>query len=279
MASLVSASTAEFMKNPSLPVASFCEAKPEAVLEFLRSLGPDILANATHLDLCHSGIDDRGLVELSRRAHRLEGLKLMACEDVTDTGIGTLTSLTALEDLDIPMCSNITDKSLESLAKMTQLKWLDISHTRVSDRGMAHLSTLTGLETLFLGSVDTITDSSIAGLRGLTNLSLLRLRNCCQITDDGVQNLANFPKLRILDLTDLYITDKALSNLTSLTNLYSLSLRDCWEVTTGGLSPLLALPNLKKVDLKGCAAVDVASVKAINPRLFVTTTMAFHIFH
>jgi Leucine-rich repeat (LRR) protein len=115
------------------------------------------------------------LVAVPASASALRSLKL-GCA-MTDTGVASLSSLTALQSLDMSGCRAVTDTGVASLSSLTALQSLDMSGCRaVTDTGVASLSSLTALQSLNLRNCSAVTDTGVASLSSLTALQSLHLR-------------------------------------------------------------------------------------------------------
>jgi F-box and leucine-rich repeat protein 14 len=77
--------------------------------------------------------------------------------------------------------------------------------------------------------------------------------SCDNITDKGLEHLANLTSLERLNLWGCYnITDKDLEHLTNLTSLERINLLCCYNITDKGIEHLANLTSLKELDLAGC---------------------------
>lgn len=113
------------------------------------------------------------------------------------------------------------------------------------------IGSLTGLQALVFRSCP-ITDDGILELKSLKNLELLRCsvngyeKKGFGITNRGLKVIANFNRLKYLDLRANPVTDEGLGVLEACDSLETLSL-DGTQVTGKGLANLLMLPNLTTV--------------------------------
>jgi len=111
------------------------------------------------------------------------------------------------------------ENAIVNLAPLTQLEHLDLSESLVTDRGLA-------------------------SLRFLANLRVLSLKNCQEITDQGLAHLSALAHLKRLVLGECSVTDRGLAQLVALKNLRYLNLGECSKITPGGISALkTALPH------------------------------------
>ncbi len=134
-----------------------------------------------------------------------------------------------------------------------------------------HIGRLTGLRCLRFRSCP-LDDAGIKELAGLTNLELLTCSvygyhdEGFGITDDSLEVIGTFHRLRSLNLRSNPITDEGLPALAACNSLETLSL-DGTQVTGTGLDSLMMLPNLKRLSLgayQDGAPVDDEGMKAIG---------------
>ncbi len=100
-----------------------------------------------------------------------------------------------------------------------------------------------------------ISDDDLAQFAGLTSLEYLELGGLSEVSNAGLGNLRDLPKLRVLIMTGSRVYDSGLKHLTSLPALEELSLgnregaREKARITGAGLAPLRQLPDLRKLTL------------------------------
>jgi hypothetical protein len=148
---------------------------------------------------------------------------------VTDLDLDTISLLSGLEELDLGVgvslgrtgkpegsgnCHvtggiQLTDLGVVKLAKLNRLRRLDISGAKV---------TATGLK----------------ALGKLPNLDRLSLWNCAKVDDAAASELASFPKISSVDLSETPVSDATLRSLARLPGLKTLYLTDT-KVTPEGL--------------------------------------------
>ena len=100
--------------------------------------------------------------------------------------IGDLTYLTRLSFTHVGNC---TDNGLCELGKLVHLRSLDLTWTDLKDFGLSSFAPLVKLEYLSLEATD-ITGIGFRDLAGLTVLNFLNLRDCSDLTDDGIHACA-----------------------------------------------------------------------------------------
>lgn len=95
---------------------------------------------------------------------------------------------------------------------------------------------------------------ALAGaLPGLRSVVLVALPEC-QLTDNGLEELARLPRLELLTIVGNRITDSGMVHVARMTALRVLTL-NC-NVTDSGLELLAYLPNLERLDLTQTKITD-----------------------
>jgi outer membrane protein assembly factor BamB len=189
------------------------------------------------LQLCR-GLTNDVLMEIGKLT-TLRALRLAGTE-IGDSDIHNLTSLKNLQSLDLEVCEGISDASMPEIAKLVELRCLILKKT--------------AFEKLKL------TDVGLAALKPLGQLEVLSLYGN-RVTNEGMQYVAEFEKLRVLDLSLVGINDsgvQALSPLEDLEQLYLL-------YNTGFAGPLLtdqciptiqSFEKLQHLNLVGAKVTD-----------------------
>lgn len=208
-------------------------------------------------------IDDDSL-EYLRFCARLRSLGVVGSErvEITDGALEQIARVKSLKDLDLGMAAvpesgfahirklenlerlrvrggGITDAAVSSLAVLTKLRYLTLLNTAVTNAGIGELRTLTNLQQLSIHSND-IGDGAIGKLKGL-HLRELSIGDA--ITDAGLNDLAHFNTLRVLDLARLPITDAGLKSIPQMTAQSVLNL-DGTMISDRGLNELERLTTL-----------------------------------
>lgn len=178
----------------------------------------------TSISLFGTSVDDDDIAQLSSLS-KLQMIDL-SFTDVTGEGISHLTKIPALLSVRLTGC-RIGDSDLKPLAKLPDIAMLYLARTNVTDKGLKHI-------------------------RGL-NLVLLDLQSC-DISDEGLRTLGDFPRLQNLWLSKTIrhgegdrsrLTDECIDYLLSLDTLRDLQLADS-QMTTAGIERLReGLPNAK----------------------------------
>src|SRR4051812_42600079 len=102
-----------------------------------------------------------------------------------------------------------------------------------------------------------MTDAMLADLAHAEQLTSLNLHGAKAVTDDGVRQLVQFPRLQHLDLSGTALTDAALAAVGELHQLETISL--AWtRVTDVGIANLAKCERLRDVNLIGTRTGDGA---------------------
>ena len=86
----------------------------------------------------------------------------------------------------------------------------------------------------------------------LRRISSLNLSCCAQITDTGLEHVAQLMQLTSLGLWGCNITDTGLEHVAQLTQLNSLSVHHCAKITDTGLEHVGQLTQLTSLNLGSC---------------------------
>lgn len=118
--------------------------------------------------------------------------------------------------------------------------------------GDEQLATLTKFDRLTSLSLENsvVTDEGLAAVKEIPTLKTLNLRKCAQLTDVGLEHVAQLPKLERLIL--LYnkdgLTNECMKSIAKISTLRALDIRGCVQIKDDGLLALAPLKNL--VDFK-----------------------------
>lgn len=200
---------------------------------------------------------DTNLGPMSRMVE-LRSLKLTF--PATDASLMHVSHLVGLKALDISNGEHITDQGLGSLAPLCKLTRLHLRSLKIID--VSSLSSFGHLQQLRIES-DTLTCESMRALRPLTALTALDLSGCCNIADQGLENLSSLVKMRTLTLRNLKLTDKGLAALSPMACLQDLDLSLCEQIT-GSSFRFLAHLSLHSIVLDGCSEFTDAGVRALT---------------
>ena len=94
-----------------------------------------------------------------------------------------------------------------------------------------------------------VTDDLVKQIGGLAGLHSLSLKDCVNVTDNGIEHLKSLHALKLLDLERTQVTERGLRSLKSLTKLETLGLNNT-KLTDAGLSELTAFPKLRRLFFK-----------------------------
>ncbi|XP_072234204.1 uncharacterized protein [Leuresthes tenuis] len=174
----------------------------------------------THLTLPgRHTVTDSGLAFLSRLS-LLSELDLTDYTQVTDEGVGRLSTMTRLKNLSLSN-TQVTDAGLPSLRGLQELQELCLDRTAVTSRGVAELITcLPHLQVLGLASTqvgDTVVRKGLIHCHQLVKLNLSRTR----ITDHGLKYLKHV-HLAQVNLDGTGVSLMGIASLLSLTNISSI---------------------------------------------------------
>jgi Leucine-rich repeat (LRR) protein len=196
---------------------------------------------------------------LEAMSHMVELKGLRLTFPVTDTSLMHVSHLLGLKVLHIYNGEHITDQGFGSLAQLRNLTRLHLRGLKVTD--VSSLSSFVNLQQLRIES-DSITCESMRALRSLTNLTSLYLSECCNVADQGLENLSSLIKMRTLGLRKLRMTDKGLVALSPIVCLEDLDLSLCEQITGAGFRFLDHL-SLDSIVLDGCREFTDAGVHAL----------------
>ncbi|HLL25540.1 MAG TPA: hypothetical protein VK427_25560, partial [Kofleriaceae bacterium] len=205
---------------------------------------------------------------------------------VTDTGLGILDTMPALEALGLGRAL-VTAPSLVRIAKLSALRTLVLSGTRAPAESLALLGNLHALERLYLDQ--TLADSSVIAALDARNLRVLHLADT-HVDDDALPALRTFallgeltigdsavhaeiadlsawPRLHTLSAVGLELGDAQLPLIARARRLERLDLSST-DVTDP--APLAALPNLKELGLgdtrltrQGASSADALAKRGV----------------
>ena len=108
-----------------------------------------------------------------------------------------------------------------------------------------------------------MTDSVLEQISHLNHVTALHLDGSRQLTDEGLQHLANMPQLQVLELGG-DITDKGLESLRHLTQLRKFQM--CWQtrVSDAGIANLSFCDQIESVNLLGSTTGDGAILALVS---------------
>jgi len=179
-------------------------------------------------------VDDAGLANLQGLTE-IRQLDLNDT-DISDEGLKCLHDATELTRLDLEK-TKVTDRGLSELAPFARLEYLNLNRTRVRGEGLSVLAEMPELKDLRLTNLP-LKDDVLTWVSSLKKLKQLYLNDDAQITDAGVQQLAQLAELERLDLYGLKnVTDSGLDALTGIQSLKWLRVTKT-SVTDAGVGSL-----------------------------------------
>jgi len=155
-------------------------------------------------------------------------------------------------------------EGIAPIGEIVSLRTLSMQQTDVNDENIRYLATLTNLEKLSLYGCRTLTDQGMAKLSALNKLKELDLRGTV-CGSNGMQYLAHFPELRLLDLSESNAPDinQSMPAIAKLSNLEDLNL---WhtQVNDAGVAMLAGLTRLKALNLDDNKQVTDAAMDTVG---------------
>ena len=206
------------------------------------------------LYLAFAAVGDHGLAALKYFSN-LTTL-VLRLDAITDQGLAALHKLKHLKRLVI-RCEHLKSKVFQHLAGLTALEELTIRLLESAGSELPDLNRLTGLRKLTLSIQNGATSHGLF-IPHLPILEELSLRTTCEEVE-----LADLPRLRVLDLNNCGITDDGLIGLTSLHNLETLHLKGCQQISSKTIAKAGRLYRLKELDISMTRATN-ASLEALG---------------
>lgn len=234
-------------------------ACPRAPAWLRQCLGKDFVCNVVYVAI--EPCNDVQLATVAKLAS-LQHLGSLNASRLTDAGVTRLAGLGALRSIYLER-SRLTDESFRVFGRLHQLEHLYAPGAQISDAALFCLrdspylrSLLVGDDRCARGNACEVTDVGIQSLAQLLNLEELDLRGS-RITSTGLAHLAHLTKLRVLNLSySPCLGDDALKHLANLRNLEVLSLNNT-GVSSAGLEHLRNLTKLRVLALSAdCAVAD-----------------------
>lgn len=145
-----------------------------------------------HIGGCWSltNISFQKIVKLSQ----LECLAITRAPLISSEGLLAVSNL-RLNNLHLSNCTSILDADLQILLRITTLARLDLETSgTITDLGIKNISVHPFIQEFRLVAMSNITNQGIKELVSLTKLSSLCIKNCNQITREGVNILSDLHK-------------------------------------------------------------------------------------
>jgi Leucine-rich repeat (LRR) protein len=144
----------------------------------------------------------------------------------------------------------VTDEALRAvkLSDHVPITSLSIAATPLTNEGLAN----------FLGAINGVAANKVAGS---PSLETLELSSNFKLTDEALEALKTYPKLKRLNLSGNSFTGKGLSYLSGLKSLTSLDLSGNPTITNDSIMELNNLPGLEIVKLDGTSVTTEGLMK------------------
>lgn len=172
--------------------------------------------------------------------------------NLSEKGIKQIARLRKLEVVNFTG-STFKDSWLKHLEKLP-LKHLNLTATDITNNGLESVARMKKLQELILEELPSMNDESIRILKPLQKLKKLHLKGA-KITARGIKELAAFPLLSDLHISDVDANDDFLSSLSDLEGLKELTLKQS-TLSLAGCSKLAKMKTLSKLFLDGCNIDD-----------------------
>jgi hypothetical protein len=202
---------------------------------------------------------DEAMGMLARRFPAVASLEMQNYEVtrvLTDAGVRSVSSLTALTSLNIGGCCKLTDEGMLAVSNLHALTSLDLTWChQVTDEGMRAVSSLPALAKLTLNGCREVT---VRGVSSCTSLTSLAFANNNKLTDD-MRAVSSLSALTSLSLSGCFkLTDEALQAVSSLPALTFLDLFDCEKVTAAGVKALRSTTAAPSLDIEWFPVEDLS---------------------
>jgi len=209
---------------------------------------------------------DKGIAELAK-CKLLEELTI-GSSGLTDEGMTHIASLTNLRRLELLGCSNVTNNGLAKLITLKSLRNIAVRKENTTIGGLSFLNELPDLTNFNIKDVRQ--DDSGMDISGLTKLEDLTLflhrqrRDGAMVYDsfhdEDWKCLANFTKLKRLQITGVGIGDEGIKHLSGLTNLEFLNIICPGEerITDAALKYMAGMQKLNRLYIKDGHFTDKA---------------------
>ncbi|HOX58264.1 MAG TPA: redoxin family protein [Candidatus Paceibacterota bacterium] len=227
-----------------------------------------------YLSLWGDFLNDGALLQV----RKIASLKtFVPTESITDAGLAHLTGHAGLEVLDL--CNTkVTDRGVEYLKSLPSLRAVNLrkrdfdrKNPPITDAATVHLKAIPSLEQVSL-CADGLTDEGVINLSQLPRLKRLELpmpqwndpkSYLSPYTEKSIKELARVRSLEELGLAGPGVTDAAMTHLAQLVNLRSLNLFGC-PVSDEGLAKLTALKALEDLTMMGDSDVTIGGLNKLN---------------
>jgi len=152
-----------------------------------------------------------------------KALRVLGMENsqIPDDAVPALAGLEGLNDL--RLSGNPISSGARVVTHMKQLRHLSLERTLVGDDDLRVIGGLTELESLFIGSPN-VTDAGVEHLANCLKLTTLCVESD-RVTSDGIRHLSRLPQLESLYITASRVDVRLFENLSTIRQLRRLHCR------------------------------------------------------
>lgn len=211
------------------------------------------------------GASDEWLAKI-KSLTKLKRLYIETSKDVAERGLSHIAEIKSLESLEF-YSVHLPDGALAPLVGLPKLSELSVTEAKLTDAAMPSIGTLVRLKKLRLKG-NQLTDAGMEHLKNLRDLEVLDIahgnwvESRMRITDAGLAPVANFTRLRELELGGLPVGDDGFAKLGGLSELRILNLAGT-QITGKGLQHLKNFPQLESLMLAG-RSIDNAGLAHVG---------------
>ncbi|MBZ3887113.1 F-box/LRR-repeat protein 13 [Sciurus carolinensis] len=143
-------------------------------------------------------------------------------------------------------------------------KFIDKNYPNIHHIYMVDCKGITDGSLKSLSPLKHLTVLNLANCVSCRNLNYLSLRNCEQLTDQGIEHIVNIFSLISLDLSGTVISNEGLIVLSRLKKLKELSLSECYRITDFGIQAFCkSSVILEHLDVSYCLQLSDEIIKAV----------------
>ncbi|CAL1407569.1 unnamed protein product [Linum trigynum] len=221
------------------------------------------------LDISYLKVTNESLCSIASLP-KLEGLTMVGCPLVNDSGLEFLSRGHSLKEIDISRCEGVSSSGLVSLirAHCNLMRIIAGYLPELSAALLDSLKLLKNLTTLIINGTqvsDTVLQTISSNCKSLIEIGLSK---CIGVTNVGIlQLVSSHQKLKVLDLTCCgSVTDAAVCAVAdSCSSLVRLKLEACYMVTEKGLERLASsCLLLEEVDLTDCSGINDSGLECLS---------------
>lgn len=240
----------EYCDSRKLTSLRFNIACSDADLE----LTADVLRNLYQLTLhkCED-VTEKGWQSISTMGS-LRELNLSDC-GIQDADVSQIINKLSLRKLILNQCRQLSSECLSSISSLASLQELSLScwQFKNGEPGLNQLSTMKSIKVLNLTGFYNASNDSIALVKSLKSLTELDLSCSSNLDDKGLGTVSSLSSLKILNICDCNkVTDTGIEKLAVMPNLQVLNISGCWKLSDFGLIHLKPLVTLRELSIGGC---------------------------